>query len=459
MLSEDHEQKFIKEIMVNLKCLHIAQCMLQNVDSNLQQNLHLITMLNNLVVPAVRSHEAPIRERGLLCLGLCCLLDRSLAEENITLFIHCFAKGHEALQATSLQILCDIVTTHPSLLTGAEEESAELPPFQRPLLKSFVRALRPASSVTVQSAAAISLSKLLLTSRLCIADSAIDDLLCALVIAFFDPRTSENATLRQALAYFLPVFCHSRLGNCERMARVAVHVVHEVLKIADEHFTVEAEEDSDGDVDESATEKRVKALMGTVIGMLSEWTDARRVVAVDSMVIVERELSSADTQLKLTETVLEKALSAGCHGQERKSLLGLLAKLYIPPPAATASPSKESELLELAGRVKELLDEAISDGIATDAAGRNTLVKIKNAVLKIVKGTCRTDRRSTVRRGATVELGSEGELDGESDENNEAAKEQNVLGSDEEDEAYREPEGEATQVLEKTEIDEDENDL
>lgn len=72
----DDEAKAIKEIMVNMKCLHIAQCMLQNVEGNLQQNLHLVTMLNNLVVPAVRSHEAPIRERGLLCLGLCCLLDK-----------------------------------------------------------------------------------------------------------------------------------------------------------------------------------------------------------------------------------------------------------------------------------------------------------------------------------------------------------------------------------------------
>ena len=73
---EQDEQKAIKEIMVNLKCLHIAQCMLQNVGDNLQENVHLVTMLNNLVVPAVRSHEAPIRERGLLCLGLCCLLDK-----------------------------------------------------------------------------------------------------------------------------------------------------------------------------------------------------------------------------------------------------------------------------------------------------------------------------------------------------------------------------------------------
>lgn len=460
MLSEDHEQKFIKEIMINMKCLHIAQCMLQNVDGNLQQNLHLVTMLNNLVVPAVRSHEAPIRERGLLCLGLCCLLDRALAEENITLFIHCFAKGHEALQATSLQILCDIVTTHPSLLTDAEEESGELPPFQKPLLKSFIRALKTASPATVQSAAATSLSKLLLTSRLNIAESAIDDLLCTLAIAFFDPRTSENASLRQALAYFLPVFCHSRLSNCERMSRVAVDVVHGVLKIADDHFTVEVEEDSDGDVDESAAEKRVKTLMSTVIGMLSEWTDGRRVVAVNSVDIVEREASCADTQLKLAEIILEKALSAGCHGQERKSLLGLLAKLYIPPPAVTAAQSQETELLELVGRIKELLDDAISDGIATDAAGRNTLVKIKNAVLKIVQGTSRTDRRSIVRGGgAGIELGSEGELDDELDENNEAAKDQDVLGSDGEDEVYGEPEGEATRTLEKTEIDEDDNEL
>lgn len=75
--SEDEdEEKAIKEIMINMKCLHIAQCMLENIAGNLQQNVHLVTMLNNLVVPAVRSHEAPIRERGLLCLGLCCLLDK-----------------------------------------------------------------------------------------------------------------------------------------------------------------------------------------------------------------------------------------------------------------------------------------------------------------------------------------------------------------------------------------------
>lgn len=73
---EEEADKAVREIMVNMKCLHIALCMLQNVQCDLEENVHLVTMLNNLVVPAVRSQEAPIRERGLLCLGLCCLLGK-----------------------------------------------------------------------------------------------------------------------------------------------------------------------------------------------------------------------------------------------------------------------------------------------------------------------------------------------------------------------------------------------
>ena len=80
---EADEDKAIKEIMINMKCLHIAQSMLENIEGNLQQNVHLVTMLNNLVVPAVRSHEAPVRERGLLCLGLCCLLDKVMRASSL----------------------------------------------------------------------------------------------------------------------------------------------------------------------------------------------------------------------------------------------------------------------------------------------------------------------------------------------------------------------------------------
>ncbi|RAL66519.1 hypothetical protein DID88_006209 [Monilinia fructigena] len=66
MTEEEEQEKAVREIMVNMKCLHIVQCMLENVEGSLKENVDLVAMLNNLVVPAVRSHEAPVRERGLI---------------------------------------------------------------------------------------------------------------------------------------------------------------------------------------------------------------------------------------------------------------------------------------------------------------------------------------------------------------------------------------------------------
>lgn len=146
--TEQDEQKALREVVVNMKCLHIAQCMLQNVDcSDLQSNLHLVSTLNNLVIPAVRSHEAPIRERGILCLGLYCLLDKSLALNNLMLFRACFEKGkrHDALRVTVLHILTDIVVKH-----GVDVD-----------LGVFGEAINAGSEV--QKASTISLSKLLLS--------------------------------------------------------------------------------------------------------------------------------------------------------------------------------------------------------------------------------------------------------------------------------------------------------
>ncbi|RMZ79828.1 hypothetical protein DV737_g3255, partial [Chaetothyriales sp. CBS 132003] len=91
---KEEEQKAVKTIMVNLKCLHIAQCMLENIRGSLQGNVHLESMLSNLVIPAIRSYEIPVRERGVLCLGLCCLLEPKLAVENTPLFVHCINREH-----------------------------------------------------------------------------------------------------------------------------------------------------------------------------------------------------------------------------------------------------------------------------------------------------------------------------------------------------------------------------
>ncbi|KAJ5947998.1 hypothetical protein N7466_001013 [Penicillium verhagenii] len=459
---EEAKAKIVREIVVNMKCLHIAQCMLQNAEGNLQQSMNLVTMLNNLVVPAVRSHEAPIRERGILCLGLCCLLDKNLAEENMTLFIHCYSKGHEGLQVTALQIICDMVTTHPSLLapvTQADGETVTTPPIQKPLLKVFSRSLKANSPASVQSAAATALSKLLLTNTFTPSganippaiqeynQNSVETLLQSLVVAFFHPRTKVNPALRQSLAYFFPVYCHSRLDNIQHMRRVAVPVIRAVLNAAEEHYSLEAEEDSDGEVDASVGEREVKALMTGVVGMLAEWTDERRVVGLGGERVMIGGMASSNAcgwvHLALVKDILERVLgiSVGtnrCSREERKLIFSLLSKLYVAAPtlparagsrapeggrAGSRAPEGEDQLrasirsttaleiepdnIQLAQEVKELLDQTIEEGLATDASSRNALVKTKNSVLKML-AVAQDARAASVRpRAGTEDLESD----------------------------------------------------
>ena len=295
--SAEDQENAIREIMINMKCLHIAQCMLQNVEGNLQSNVTLVTMLNNLVVPAVRSHEAPIRERGLLCLGLCCLLDKNLADENLTLFLHCFQKGNDALQVTAIHILADILTTHPSLSKPAKVD----PNLQKQILKIFAKGMKAEKAPDVQAAATIALCKLMLTSV--ITD---DDLLRTAVVLYFDPASKDNAGVRQALTYFLPVYCHSRRENMERMANVAGGVIHAIVDLAEE-------------MDEG--EEMVG--VGVVGNMLVDWTDARKLVVSDEAAVSWDEAGkqqvkavNGDVHLILAESLLERLLGHGCSSKK-----------------------------------------------------------------------------------------------------------------------------------------------
>ena len=346
----------------------------------------------------------------------------------MSLFIHCYSKGHEALQVTALQILSDMLTTHPLLLVPVAQPDSDTvspPAFQKALLKAFAKALKVNSPATVQTAAVTALSKLMLTDSFSpsgpnvppaikeLNESSIETLLQSLIISFFHPRTRENPALRQALTYFFPVYCHSRLANAERMRRVVVPVVRAILNAVEEFYSLEAEEDSDGDIDETAGEREVKALMSGVIGMLVEWTDERRVIGLSGENILTGPSANSNAHgyvhLALVKDILERVLgiSTGatkCSKEEKKLLLSVIAKVYISPPSAPSRASSrvpegeealrsdtpryreelDSANLELAEGVKGLLDQAMEDGVAVDAAGRNALVKVKNTVLKIL---------------------------------------------------------------------------
>jgi condensin complex subunit 3 len=367
---EEAREKAIKEIMINMKCLHIVQCMLANVGGSLQQNDHLVSMLNNLVVPAVRSHEAPVRERGLLCLGLCSLLDRSLAEENMTLFMHFFSKGHTALQITALQILTDILNVHGAQLLLATPA----------LLKVYIKALRSgAKAPEVQAAAVVAVSKLLL-GRVVTDNEAAAELLKTLVIAYFEPSSSGNQSVRQALNYFLPVFCYSRAENQELMRSVALDALHVLFNVR------ESFEDDDADVNDEMTS------LSTIGACLVDWTDPRKCYSAGISMEAEKKTTNGDIHLDFARDVLGRlnsnysskikskdvpvteANAFATTEEEKKTIAPLLGKLYISPS------STEENIRSVYAEVSEAVDSQL----LVDATGRNALYKIHVALGKIV---------------------------------------------------------------------------
>ncbi|KAI4592558.1 hypothetical protein KJ359_011009 [Pestalotiopsis sp. 9143b] len=400
MTEEEARAKAIKEIMINMKCLHIVQCMLANVEGTLQDNDHLVAMLNNLVVPAVRSHEAPVRERGLVCLGLCALLDRPLAEENLTLFMHFFAKGHSALQITALQILTDILNVHGAQLLATNPA----------LLKVYIKALRSGSkNPEVQGAATVAVSKLLLGRVVTDYDTSAE-LLRSLVVAYFDPSTASNQSVRQALNYFLPVFCYSRAENQDLMRAVALDALHALYNVR------EGLEDDDADVNEEM------ASLTTIGACLVDWTDPRKCYQPGISMDAEKRNVNGDVHLDLATDVLER-LDGNISKDEKKVVATLLGKLYVSPA------SSEEKIRSL----YEDVNAAVEENLLSDATSRNALYKIHVSLGKIVNSLseqAKGGRRSTSRSMSVSVAGDDKTATDDSILTQQPIKEEEVSGND-----------------------------
>ncbi|TQS37060.1 hypothetical protein Golomagni_02478 [Golovinomyces magnicellulatus] len=379
----DDQEKAIREILINIKCLHIVQYMLENVGGKLQQNPDLVSMLNNLVVPAVRSHEAPVRELGLLCLGLCSLLDKSLAEENLTLFMHFFAKGHPALQISALQTLSDIVAVHGEYLLDNNPL----------LLKVYLKALKSGNkNPELQAVATIALAKLLLGRIISDSSTAINEILRILVVMYFDPSTAHNQSVRQTLSYFLPVYAYSRKENQNRMRIIALDALHKLFE------NREALDDDEG-------EAELEMVSMTTIGAhLVDWTDPRKcyvhcqkgAMSEDSS---KKKSVNGDVHLEFTKDIIER-LGSPISKEEKKNLCPLLAKLHISP-GSTAS---------LLHETYALVSEAIENKFVNDATGRNALLKIHINLGKIVNSMkVRNDSENPSSNYEVVEDGRESE--------------------------------------------------
>jgi condensin complex subunit 3 len=281
---------------------------------------------------------------------------------NLDLFFHCFTRGHDALKEIVIQILADTIITHPQLLAppvadpDATAEDAEPKPNSliRPITKVLLKAFNNSDNKRMNLIACTAASKLLLLGVLPPAPTA--EILKAFTLTYFDPEAAANPALRQALSYFLPVFCHSKLKNAQLMAQIAVPIVSKLLLMREETL--------DEEVDD-------------MVG----WPDGRKVVGATELGLDGKTSTIAEAEephIYLSIEILERVLTSTCSKDERKPLLSLLSKLFIAPSSSTKTGDNEENLTTL----HSLVAEAAEAKLGTDATQRNYLAKLELSLNK-----------------------------------------------------------------------------
>lgn len=61
--------------LIDLRCLQICNSLLERVNSTLQDNSVFQGLVPDLIVPAIKNTEMALRDQGLACLGLCCMIE------------------------------------------------------------------------------------------------------------------------------------------------------------------------------------------------------------------------------------------------------------------------------------------------------------------------------------------------------------------------------------------------
>ncbi|PWZ02560.1 ARM repeat-containing protein [Testicularia cyperi] len=324
----------IDPVALETRRLVIVRAMLERVVGALQENTAFHGLIPQLIAPAVRSKDAAVRELGLACLALCCLLDLKLALESFPLFIDQVTKASGSIKLQAVQAVFDLLIVHTiSVMCSRNQAGEEIASRQ---MIHYLLSLLEDDDAQIQSAACEGMAKLMLLGMV---DD--DEALKSLVLIYMSPETMLNQELRQCLSYFLPVYCGSSSWNQRRLQRVFVSVLQVLTEVHEEK-----EEDQ-----EMVTPAQV--------GMqLLDWTDPDKVPMVPGR--IRDETVHVDVAIDLI-----RALYTDDDKDHRKVMCQLLGKLYLP---AELDLAKVQEVILLLTGLKKL--NPIEDTVSKNALAR-----------------------------------------------------------------------------------------
>lgn len=276
------------------RCLEIVKSLLERVSGSITDNTSMFGIVHELIVPAVRCKDTPIRERGLVCLGLCSLLDKQIALDSFGVFVHQVQAAEIDLSIKVLKIVFDLLLQHGIDFLAEKGHGPER-------VTEFLLYSLDQESKEVQAAAAIGISKLMLSGII-----TSSEVLQMLVLVYFSPETCDNQKLRQCLSYFLPVYCYCSSVNQRRMQSMMLPALDVLSGVYDDQ------------------EDKSEMLSPSQIALqLVDWTDPSRVVVLPGCKVDwELHLDAAIDILKDLYRVTER--------DERKMLCQMLPKLTLP---------------------------------------------------------------------------------------------------------------------------------
>ncbi|SMN19714.1 similar to Saccharomyces cerevisiae YDR325W YCG1 Subunit of the condensin complex [Maudiozyma saulgeensis] len=331
-----------------LLCLTRACYMLELVTENVSGNILITSLIDTLITPAVRNSESTIRELGVKCLGLCCLLDLQLSIGSMYILGMCISKGNASLKYIALQVIVDIFSVHGTAVVDGEGKVDSIS-----IHKIFYKVLKNDEHKDCQVIAAEGLCKLYLADIF-----TDDDLFEALILSYFSPVNSANEALVQAFAFCVPVYCFSHKSHQQRMCRIACDMFLRLCILWDG-----LQNSEDPEVDK---EKMMKPNM--IFQQLVFWTDPRKIVNQR-----EENYQSEVSQLKFLLEIL-KAITQIENRAIKRMVLTNLNTFYITSHHGT------TVLEELMMHLEDILENEQIDTIS-----RNSLEKFENTVVEAVE--------------------------------------------------------------------------
>ncbi|XP_034233209.1 condensin complex subunit 3 [Thrips palmi] len=228
----------VKDEMALRKCLRIVREMVQS-DTVKTLSATLRSLMQNFVVPCLQEDNSNvIRNKALECLGIFCLLDKPLAQENFLMF--CFQIANDDVCEVALKVTFDLLLLYGLETFQIQEENGETTEKKKSKKKknlfvtdmyddgfdteeeesqetqthissgssgntsnliSILTSLLDSTSTSMRNLAMEGLYKLLMACR--ITSSA---LLTRLILMWYSPVTEGDETLRQPLGVFLTVY-------------------------------------------------------------------------------------------------------------------------------------------------------------------------------------------------------------------------------------------------------------